>query len=84
MMGGMDGMMAGMGIMWLVGLAILVALIAAGVYIGVRAARPPLGRGDRSARALLEERLASGEIDVEEYYERESVLRGSDARRGRA
>jgi uncharacterized membrane protein len=33
--------------------------------------RDGLGR----ARALLHRRLASGEIDVEEYYERESALR---------
>ena len=31
-----------------------------------------------SARALLERRLAAGEIDVEEYYERESALRSAE------
>jgi hypothetical protein len=39
-------------------------------------------RGDQpdppSARALLERRLAAGEIDVEEYYERESALRSAE------
>jgi uncharacterized membrane protein len=38
-------------------------------------------RGDRSAapsaRDLLERRLAAGDIDVEEYYERESALRSA-------
>ncbi len=82
MMGGMDEMMAGMGVMWLIGAALLVVLVAAGVYIGMRATRPGLDRGEGSARALLERRFAAGEIDAEEYYERESVLRGSDYRGG--
>ncbi len=30
-----------------------------------------------SSRALLDQRLAAGEIDVEEYYERESALRSA-------
>ena len=33
------------------------------------------GDGLSRARAVLHRRLASGEIDVEEYYERESALR---------
>lgn len=32
----------------------------------------------RAARALLDRRLAAGEIDIEEYYERESALRSAD------
>jgi uncharacterized membrane protein len=35
------------------------------------------GDGLGRARALLNRRLAAGEIDVEEYYERESALRQS-------
>lgn len=33
------------------------------------------GDGHDRARSLLHERLASGEIGVDEYYERESALR---------
>lgn len=33
------------------------------------------GDGPGRARSLLDRRLASGEIDVDEYYERESALR---------
>jgi uncharacterized membrane protein len=36
--------------------------------------RDGLGR----ARAVLHRRLASGDIDVEEYYERESALRQAE------
>jgi uncharacterized membrane protein len=80
MMDGMDGMMAGMGLMWLLGLALLFAIVVAGVYLGVRAARARVDQGEVSARALLERRLAAGEIDADEYYERESVLRAGGPR----
>ncbi len=69
----MADMMSGMVVFGLVGLVVLVALIAAGVYFGNRLARPRLD--EDSGRALLERRLAAGEIDVDEYYEREAVLR---------
>lgn len=63
----------------LAGLVLVFALIAAGVYLGSRLS--PLG-GDRdSGRALLDRRLAAGEIDVDEYYEREAVLREPKRRR---
>ncbi len=65
--------------MLLMGLLVVIG-IAAAVYIGVRAARrhePP--EAERSARALLDRRLATGEIDSEEYFERESALRNSAA-----
>jgi uncharacterized membrane protein len=41
-----------------------------------------LGRG-RSARTILERRLARGEIDTEEFYELESALRSSEPARQR-
>lgn len=83
-------MMDFMGVPMVLGFVILVLLIAAvaaAAYLGLRA----LGRGggDDSARGLLDRRLASGEIDAEEYYEREAALRSASApprgarRRGR-
>jgi uncharacterized membrane protein len=77
----MDGMMSWMGLWWLIGAVLLVALVAGGVYLGVRADRERAEREglqrSESARAVLDRRLAAGEISVEEYYERESALRGS-------
>ncbi len=69
----MADMMSGMFVFGLVALVVLVALIAAGVYLGNRLTRPRLH--EDPGRALLERRLAAGEIDVDEYYEREAVLR---------
>ena len=59
-------------------LALPLVLLGA-VYLAFRALGSS-GRLARSAdgRALLERRLAAGEIDVEEYYERESALRSAD------
>jgi len=74
-----DDMMSWMGILAIVGLLLLLALIAAGVYLGIRSARPRLEKD--SGRALLERRLAAGEIDVDEFYEREAVLREGKRRR---
>jgi uncharacterized membrane protein len=74
----MDGMMGGMGVWGVIGLVLLLAVIATGVYLGVHAARqrdaPDAGE---DARTLLERRLAAGEIGTEEFYERESALRSS-------
>ena len=51
------------------GLLLLVTVVlVAGRFIGAR------GDGLDRARYLLHRRLASGEIDTEEYYERESAL----------
>lgn len=75
----MGDMMSWMGILAIVGLLLLLALIAGGVYLGIRLARPALE--EDSGRALLERRLAAGEINVDEYYEREAVLRGGKRRR---
>jgi uncharacterized membrane protein len=59
-------------------------LLLGAIYLGARA----LGSGGHanklnSARALLDRRLAEGAIDVDEYYERESALRDSEATEGR-
>ncbi len=74
-----DGMMSWMIVSGLVGLVLLLALIAAGVYLGIRLARPRLKQD--SGRGLLDRRLAAGEIEVEDYYERDAVLRGEESRR---
>lgn len=79
---GMDmGLMAV--VMVLVALVVVGGLVTA-VYFGVRALRPP---GDHqvegSARALLDRRLAAGEISAEEYYEREAALRDTQPVTGR-
>jgi len=70
MMGDMTSWMIVVG---LLGLVLLIALIAVGVYLGVRLARPRVEND--SGRALLDRRLADGEIDVEDYYERDAVFR---------
>ena len=67
-----------MGIWVLMLLLILLAGVAAAVYVGVRAAgrrRPQ----DPSAVDVLDRRLAAGEIDADEYHERLSALRSQDA-----
>ncbi|MBA3422108.1 MAG: SHOCT domain-containing protein [Thermoleophilaceae bacterium] len=71
-------MMSWMAILGLLGVVVLIVLVAAGVYLGIRLARP--GLETSSARALLERRLAAGEIDVDEYYEREGALPGKQRR----
>jgi len=74
---GMDmGLMAL--VMVVVALVVVGGLVAA-VYLGVRALRSPERSGvDDSPRALLDRRLAAGEISSEEYFERESALRSAE------
>jgi len=58
------------------GLVLLAAVVVvAGRLLG------PRGDGLDGARSLLHRRLASGEIDIEEYYERESALRQAEPAR---
>lgn len=48
----------------------------AALWVGARLLRPRKGeRPQDSPRALLERRLAGGEIGPEEYFEREAILR---------
>ena len=63
----------GLSVLWLV----VLSWLAVRLFAGRR--RDGLGR----ARAILHRRLASGEITVEEYYERESALRQAEPRAGR-
>lgn len=65
------------GLVWMV---LFWGLLAAGIVWLVRAAMDGLGRGDGrgddrgSARVLLDERLASGELSVAEYRERRDAV----------
>lgn len=74
---GMDGllMLAAM----LICLLAVSLLVIGAAWVGVRATRSTrhVDRG-REGRAMLDRRLAGGEISVEEYYERESALRSAD------
>ncbi|MDP8978239.1 MAG: hypothetical protein M3N17_06640 [Actinomycetota bacterium] len=48
----------------------------AALWVGARLLRPRRGeRPQDTPRALLERRLAAGEIGPEEYFEREAILR---------
>ncbi len=76
----MDGMGAMMGAMMAVGVLLLAIAIGVAVYLGVRAAHRS-GKQERTAHETLQHRLAAGEITPEEYYERESLLRNSEAPR---
>lgn len=60
-------------------------VLMGGVFVAVRAWRRPADDGSAKARAALGERLARGDIDIDEYYERESALRSTEpaARAGR-
>jgi hypothetical protein len=52
-------------------------LVGAVTYMAMRAFGRPATDGGSAVRTLLDRRLALGEIDVDEYYERESALRSS-------
>ena len=69
---------------WLIGLVVLVALIGLVVWAVVRVTTHPdrsaatgAPPGRMSAEEVLADRLARGEIDVDEYRQRLSALRGS-------
>lgn len=65
----------GMGWMWLIGIAVVIALVVV-IAVIVRSAtgREPPAR-ERSSEDLLKERYARGEIEREEYERRLSDLR---------
>ena len=75
--GHMDGWDGGW--MWLnatVWLLVIAALAGLVVWLVVRASRPtdPAGIGTDSARRILAERFARGEIDADEYARRREML----------
>ncbi len=72
MMGG--GMMGGMMNMMLVGTLLVLALVIAGVVLLVRLFRTRAGATERTPLTILQERFARGELDIEEYQQRRSVL----------
>ena len=51
-----------------------VFVIAGIVWLVLTLARPQPGSGDRGARRILEERVARGEIDVEEFRVRRAAI----------
>ena len=76
----MDGMMGGyMAFGWILMLLLLVFLVAGTVWLILAIARPQgtVGpKSDNGSRALhiLEERLARGEIDPEEFRSRRAAI----------
>ena len=66
---------------WIVMVVLMVLLVAVVTVAAVRlithTAPPPPGGPDGSAEAVLDERLARGEIDVEEYRQRRDALRST-------
>ena len=62
-------------LMW-IGMIAFWALVICGIWALVMAAtrRPDQDRGDRSARHILDQRLAHGEIDIDEYRRRRDVI----------
>jgi uncharacterized membrane protein len=60
---------------------VLVILLGALVYLGLRAVTPGRDLFDRSARAILDRRLAAGELSPEEYFELDSALRSAEGSR---
>ncbi len=69
----MDGWAFGLG--GLVMLLFWIFVVAAAVWLVLTIARPTTGSGDLgSARRILDERLARGELDVEEYRTRRAAL----------
>lgn len=65
-------MSVGMLVFWLVLLAIGVGIISA--LLGQRPGRPGEASPRRDALAVLDDRLARGELDVEEYRARRRAL----------
>ncbi|GGR98917.1 hypothetical protein GCM10010169_49400 [Micromonospora fulviviridis] len=58
----------------MIGWLILAVIIVAAVWLAVGNGRRPADRND-SARRILAERYARGELDVEEYHRRLDALR---------
>jgi uncharacterized membrane protein len=69
------------GLMWIGMIAVLALLAWAAYALITRSARRP-GRGQRStsARSVLDQRLASGQIDTTEYQRLRGLIASGDQR----
>lgn len=74
-------MMGDMTLWMLLGLLAVGAVIATAIYLGIRTGVGDAGKGS-DALATLRRRLASGEITVAEYREREAAIRSSEGSAG--
>lgn len=82
-MGGMNGMMGGFGLLWVIVWVAIIALIVWGVVQlaqGQQGGGQPEQRSD-TAEETLRQRFARGEIDREEYERSLATLRGNPAPR---
>jgi putative membrane protein len=79
MMGWYDGVGWGA---WVIGCLMMLAFLALILVVValVRGSRGGFGFGRPTAREILDERFARGEIDIEEYTRGLDVLRGSEDR----
>jgi putative membrane protein len=66
-------MMGWMSLWMVLGLVVLAAVIAAGVYYGRRFLGPEQSRHETPSE-VLDRRLAAGEISPEEYSERKAMV----------
>jgi putative membrane protein len=74
-MGGMGGMMGGMLALWLLIGILFIGLVALGAILLLRGSVSGGWRGGESqALQLLNTRLASGDIDVQEYEQRRRLI----------
>ena len=55
----------------------LVIVVVLAIFRSDRDSRPPRGPGQRDPKQILDERFARGEIDVEEYRDRQDALRAA-------
>jgi uncharacterized membrane protein len=60
---------------------VLILLLGALVYLAVRGLTPDRDSANTSARAILDRRLAAGELSPEEYFELDSALRSTEGSR---
>ncbi len=70
------GMMGGMMMPMFVGTLFVSALVVVGIMLLVRLLQSRTSNNKQTAYTLLTERYARGEIGLEEYQERRSVLQG--------
>lgn len=77
----MMDMMNPMGLWAVLLLLVLLAGIVAALYVGVRAANGSSRRDGDLPREELRHRLATGEITLDEFHERDSALRAAQAPR---